>query len=109
MPFFSVLVDAYHKEQLYTRKEAEISAYVREWRWGSVAVTKDGDTIARIADILEKYGFNDDARYIRTRGIYVCTLHLYLQLLYLTPSKRHNLLKISIIEYMLQTSHLFSV
>ena len=67
MTLFSVLVDAFHKEQLLTRKEAEEAANMRDWRWEDVAVTKDGDTIARIADILEKYGFNDDARYFRGR------------------------------------------
>ena len=70
MTLFPVLVDAYHKEPLVTKEEAEkVTADIecfRWWgkKWVEVAVTKDLDTAARIADILDKYGFND-ARYIR--------------------------------------------
>ena len=69
MTLFPVLLDVYHKEQLVTKEEAkENAAY--EWGWEIVAVTKDGDTAARIADILVKYGFNDVAQHIRGMCVY---------------------------------------
>ena len=69
MTLFPVLVDVYHKEQLVTKEEAEkVASY--SWRWRGVAVTKDDVTATQIADILDKYGFNDVARHIRG----VCTL-----------------------------------
>ena len=65
MTLFAVLVDVYHKEQLMTKEEAEgVSFYFWNiWVWA--AVTKDVDTAVRIADILDKYGFNDVAQHIR--------------------------------------------
>ena len=69
MTFFSVLVDVYHKEQLVTKEEAE-KVGSDEWRWGGVAVTKDDVTATRIADILDKYRFNDVARHIRGKCVY---------------------------------------
>ena len=89
MTLFPVLVDVYHKEQLVTKEEAEkIASDEREWRlrwgqrwrwrweqrwrwrWVDVAVTKDASTAARIADILDKYGFNDVAKHIRGKCVY---------------------------------------
>ena len=78
MTLFSVFVDVYHKDQLLTRKEAEEVAAVVLWEaiWESkcveVAVTKDGDTAARIADILDKYGFNDVSQRIKGTCVYCC-------------------------------------
>ena len=73
MTLFPVLVDVYHKEQLVTKGEAEkVAPDEREWRWKwvDVAVTKDASTATRIADILDKYGFNDVAQHIRGRCVY---------------------------------------
>ena len=75
MTLFPVLVDAYHKEQLVTKEEAEkvasdVGEWRREWRWAAVAVTKDVVTAARIADILDKYGFSGIAQYIRGKCVY---------------------------------------
>ena len=81
MTLFPVLVDVYHKEQLVTKEEAEeVATDDREWswelrwgwrwRWIDVAVTKDASTAARIADILDKYGFNDVAKHIRGKCVY---------------------------------------
>ena len=75
MTLFPVLVDVYHKEQLVTREEAgEAAARIWAWTktWVEVAVTKDGDTAARIGDILDKYGFNDDAAHIRCKCVFSC-------------------------------------
>ena len=77
MTLFPVLVDAYHKEKLVTKEEAEeVASDEREWRrgwkWVDVALTKDASTAARIADILKKYGFNDVARHIRGECVYSC-------------------------------------
>ena len=69
MTLFPVLVDVYHKERLVTKEEAEMVAS-DEWRWVGVAVTKDDVTATRIADILDKYGFNDVARRIRGKCVY---------------------------------------
>ena len=75
MTLFSVLVDVYHKEQLVTKEEAEKVASV-EWgwrrglKWVDVAVTKDASTATRIADICDKYGFNDVAQHIRGKCVY---------------------------------------
>ena len=73
MTLFPVLVDAYH-EQLLTREEAvKIAADVWDYAilWvQNVAVTKDGDTAARIADILDKHGMVDVARHIRGKCVY---------------------------------------
>ena len=69
MTLFPVLVDVYHKEQLVTKEEAEMVAS-DEWRLVEVAVTKDDVTATRIADILDKYGFNDVARRIRGKCVY---------------------------------------
>ena len=71
MTLFPVLVDVYHKERLVTKEEAEMVAS-DEWRWVGVAVTKDDVTATRIADILDKYGFNDVARRIRGKCVYSC-------------------------------------
>ena len=69
MTLFPVLVDVYHKEKLVTKEEAEKAAS-DVWRWAGVAVTKDDVTATRIADILDKYGFNDVARRIRGKCVY---------------------------------------
>ena len=71
MTLFPVLMDVYHKEQLVTREEAE-EATSDIWRWKAVAVTKDVSTAARIADILDMYGFNNVAQHIRGKCVYVC-------------------------------------
>ena len=58
----------YHKEQLVTSEEAEMVASTTDeasWMWVEIAFSKDVDTAARIADILDEYGFNDDAAHIR--------------------------------------------
>ena len=68
-------MDVYHKEQLVRKEEAEEAASdvcMWEWRWVDVAVTKDVVTAARIADILDKYGFNDVAQHIRGKCVYSC-------------------------------------
>ena len=73
MTLFPVLVDVYHKEKLVTKEEAEkIASDESEWRWRwvDVAVTKDASTAARIADILDKYDFNDVAQHIRGECVY---------------------------------------
>ena len=69
MTLFPVFVDVYHKEQLVTKEEAEKAAS-DERRWVEVAVTKDVVTAARIADILDKYGFNDVAQHMRGKCVY---------------------------------------
>ena len=69
MTLFPVLLDVYHKEQLVTKKEAEEAAFHR-WRLITVAVNKDVSTATRIADILDKYGFNHVARDIRGKCMY---------------------------------------
>ena len=75
MTLFPVFVDAYHKEHLVTKEEAEAVAAIVQWEldfeceWAEVAVTKDGDTAARIADILDKYGINKVAGHIRGMGV----------------------------------------
>ena len=73
MTLFPVLVDVYHKEQLVTREEAEEAAS-NKWNWGrrwkEIAVAKDASTAARIADVLDKHGFNDVARRIRGECVY---------------------------------------
>ena len=69
MTLFPVVVDIYHKEQLVTKEEAEKAASdVR--RWGKLAVTKDSVTTSRIADTLDKHGFNDVAQNIRGKCVY---------------------------------------
>ena len=73
MTLFPVLVDVYHKEQLVTKEEAEKVAFDGwdwEHRWKKIAVAKDASTAARIADILDKYGFNDVAGHIRGKCVY---------------------------------------
>ena len=75
MTLFPVLVDVYHKEQLVITEEAEEAASnVRrwEWRWKDVAVTKDASTAARIADILDEYGYNNVAKHIGGKCVYSC-------------------------------------
>ena len=71
MTLFSVHVDIYHTEHLVTREEAE-NAACRVWRWIEVAVTKNAGTATRIADILDKYGFNDVTQHIRGKCVYLC-------------------------------------
>ena len=78
MTLFSVLVHVY-KERLVTKKEAKETAFgVRWWkwrwesRWVGVAFTKRDVQATKIADILDKYGFNDDAHYIRGECVYSC-------------------------------------
>ena len=69
MTLFPVLEDVYHKEQLVTKEEVEAAAFdVR--RWTEVAVTKDVDTAARIADIWVKHGFHNVARHIRGNCVF---------------------------------------
>ena len=68
MTLFPVLVDVYHKEQLLTKVEAENVA-TDERKWIDIAVTKDGVTATRIADILDKYRIDHFAQ--RIRGKYV--------------------------------------
>ena len=90
MTLFSVLVDVHHKEQLVTREEAEdVAAHVWKWdnKWVKLAVFKDGDTAAGIADILDKYGFNHVAQRIRGKCVYS---HLCVHMLYRIPSKGHS-------------------
>ena len=75
MTLFPVLVDVYHKEQLVTREEAEQAASNGgNWKhsWKKIAVAKDASTTSRIADILDKYGFNNVARHIRGECVYSC-------------------------------------
>ena len=81
MTLFPVLVDVYLKEQLVTKEEAQKAAsddcdWRFRWRleWEKWAVTKDNVNATRIADILDKYAFNDVAQNIR--GKCVCS-HLY--------------------------------
>ena len=69
MTLFPVFVDVYHKEQLVTKEEAEKAA-PNVSRWVEVAVTKDVVTAARIADILDKYGFSGIAQHIRGKCVY---------------------------------------
>ena len=64
MTLFPVLVDIYHKEQLVTKEEAEQATF-NVLGWGGVAESKDDVTATRIADILNEYGFNVVAQYIR--------------------------------------------
>ena len=54
-----------------TKEEAEESA-ADVWRWAQVSITKDVVTAARIADILDKYGFNDVAKHIRGMCVLSC-------------------------------------
>ena len=77
MTLFPVLVDVYHKEQLVTKEEAEEDVSIVR-RWAQVAVIKDVVTAARIADILDKYGFNDVAKHIRGKCVYYCLCVLIL-------------------------------
>ena len=79
MTLFPVFVDVYHEEQLVTKEEAETAAsdeggWRRGWKWVyvGVAVTKDASTAARIADILDTYGFTDVAQHIRGECVYSC-------------------------------------
>ena len=68
MTLFPVLVDVYHKEQLVTKEEAERVASDK-LKWTEIAVTKGSVTATRIADILDKYGFNDVAQRIRGKRV----------------------------------------
>ena len=69
MTLFPALMDVYHKEQLVTKEEAE-EATSADWRWGKLAVTKDSVIATRIADILDTYGLNGDAQWIRGKCVY---------------------------------------
>ena len=80
MTLFPVFVDVNRMGQLVTKEEAEENA-TKEWRWVFIAVAKDGDTAAGIADILDKYGFDDVAQQIRGKCVY------FLQLPYMIPLK----------------------
>ena len=64
MTLFPVLVDVYHKEQLVTKEEA-LEAPSSAWWWEKLAVAKDSVTATRVANIMDKYGFNDVAQHIR--------------------------------------------
>ena len=87
MTLFPVLVDVYHKEQLVTKEEAEeVTSLLNVERF---AITKDAYTGARIADILEKYGYGDAQR-IRGKCVYS---RLCVEILYRIPLKRHNYLE----------------
>ena len=68
MTLFPVLVDVYHKEQLVTKEEAEKVASDK-LKWTEIAVTKGSVTATRIANILDKYGFNDVAQHIRGKRV----------------------------------------
>ena len=70
MSLFLVLVDVHHKEQLLTREEAE-KAGSGVMRLIEVAVTKDGVTATRTADIMDKYGDKKNAQLIRGQCMYV--------------------------------------
>ena len=75
MTLFPVLVDVYHKEQLLTIEEVRKAAsdeWRSQWCWGKIAVTKDSVTTIRMADILDKYGYNYDAQKIRGECVYSC-------------------------------------
>ena len=91
MTLFPVLVDVYHKEQLVTKEEAEkVVSDIRgwEWRWAEVVITEDVVTAARIADILDEYGFHNVAQHIRSKCVYS---RLYkIKIMYRIPLKRHN-------------------
>ena len=66
-------MDVYHKEQLVTKDEAEkVASDVKGWEWKKIAVKKDGITATRIANTLDKYGFNDVARHINSKCVYFC-------------------------------------
>ena len=69
MTLFPVLVDVYHKEQLVTKQEAEMAGR-SSTNLIDVAVTKDSVTATRIADVLNKHGFNHDAQRIRGKCVY---------------------------------------
>ena len=70
MTLFPVFVDV-HKEQLMTKEEAEeVASYIFWWEWTKFALGKDGVVATRIADILDKYGFNDVAQLIRGKCVY---------------------------------------
>ena len=83
MTLFPVFVDVNRMEQLVTKEEAEENA-TNEWRWVFIAVVNDSDTAAGIADILDKYGFDDVAQQIRGKCVY------FLQLPYTDPFERHS-------------------
>ena len=73
MTLFPVLVDVYHKEHLVTKEEAEkvlSDVWGWEWRWEKIVVIKDSVTAARIADILDKYGYNNVTKHIRSKCVY---------------------------------------
>ena len=71
MTLFPVLVDIYHKEQLVTKEEAEeVASSIWGSRWKRIAHTKDSVMATRIADILDKYGFNDVAQRINGNCMY---------------------------------------
>ena len=68
-------MDVYHTKQLLTKKEAQnVASDNGCWgsRWRQVAATKDASTAASIADILDSYGFIDDAQCIRGKCVYSC-------------------------------------
>ena len=71
MTLFPVFVSVYHKEQLVTKEEAQ-DVLSKVWEWRKVAVTKDHVIATRIADILDKYGFDDVALHIRGNSLFVC-------------------------------------
>ena len=74
MTLFLVVADVYHKEQLVTKMEAEKSAthvWNWDWWWVYVAITKNGHTATRIADILDECGFDYVAQCLRGKCMYV--------------------------------------
>ena len=64
MTLSPVIVDVYLKEQLVTKEEA-LKAPSSAWWWEKLAVTKDSVMATRIANVLDKSGFNDVAQHIR--------------------------------------------
>jgi hypothetical protein len=61
-----VIVDLHHKENLLTRKETEETfRFQHQMNWHKVLPSKDATKVARIADIMDKHGLEEDVREIR--------------------------------------------
>ena len=61
-----VIVDLHHKENLLTRKEIEETfRFQHQMNWHKVLPSKDATKVARIADIMDKHGLEEDVREIR--------------------------------------------
>ena len=63
-----MFVDIYHKEQLVTKEEAEKVVFNPE-KCVDIAVNKDGDTAARMANILDKHGLNKFAQDVGSKCV----------------------------------------